>query len=122
MSDPIVLFYDPGTAPFGARLPALCVIEKLKLRRVHNADLNSVLGELAAGTGVPVPPVDQPLPEPVLVFCGLSNSQLDRMLAVLRRQKVFCLKAVLTPDNAKWTFRALYGELTRERESLSKKP
>ena len=115
---PTLLFYDPGTAPFAAKLPGLCAMEKLKLRRVYDADLNSLLGELAAGTAVPLPPVDAPLPEPVLVFCGLSGAQLDRALLLLRRQKVFCLKAVLTHSNASWTFRALHAELVRERDRL----
>lgn len=121
MAQPTILFYAPEGASLAPRLQPMCAMQKLRLRRVYDADLNSPVGELAAGQSVPVPPVDMPLPEPVLVFCGLTGAQLDWMLVGLRKRKIFCIKAILTPDNAKWTFRALYEELTRERESLSKK-
>lgn len=120
MPQPTVLFYAPGDTSFAARLQPLCVMQKLRFRRVYDADLNSAVGELALGQAVPVPPAAQPLPEPVLVFCGLAGAQLDWMLMGLRKRKILCLKAVLTPDNAKWTFRALYEELTRERARMDR--
>lgn len=118
MPQPTVLVYAPADNSFAAKLQPLCVMQKVKLRRVYDADLNSPVGELAQGQSVPVPPVDQPLEEPVLVFCGLSKAQLDWMLVGLRKRKIFCIKAVLTPENAKWPFRSLYTELTRERDKL----
>lgn len=118
MPQPTVLLYAPVDSSFTAKLQPLCVMQKLKLRRVYDADLNSPVGELALGQSVPVPPVDQPLPESVLVFCGLSKAQLDWMLVGLRKRKIFCMKAVLTSENIKWPFRALYEELTRERDKL----
>lgn len=118
MPQPAILLYAPGDDPLAASLHPLCAMRKLRLRRVGDADLNSTVGELALGRVLPAPPVDQPLPEAVLVFCGLSGTQLDWMLTELRKRKIFCVKAVLTPDNAKWTFRALYRELVKERERL----
>ena len=118
MLQPTVLVYAPGDDTLAAALQPLCAIRKLRLRRVYDADLNSTVGELALGQAAPASAAEPPLAEPVLVFCGLSKAQLDWMLVELRKRKIFCIKAVLTPDNAKWPFRALYQELTRERDRL----
>ena len=118
MLQPTVLIYAPGDDALATRLQPLCVMRKLKLRRVSDADINSPVGELALGQAAPIPSAEPPLGEPVLVFCGLSKAQLDWMLVELRKRKIFCIKAVLTPDNAQWPFRTLYQELTRERDRL----
>lgn len=54
---------------------------------------------------------------PCMVFCGLSEEELDTCLAVLRQcsQKV-PLKAVLTPHNQNWNFSKLFAELMEEHQ------
>ena len=55
------------------------------------------------------------IPEPMLVFCGLSSARLDAVLAALRRKGVrIPHKAVLTPHNAEWTPVQLFSELDEE--------
>ena len=82
------------------------------------------VGALAEGRKAPEGAGEHPaLPEPVLVFCGVGSAQLDRLLQALRKLGLprTCLKAVLTGENAGWTFSQLYEELTRERSALSRK-
>jgi len=121
MSKPTILLYDPVGSPWAPKLKQLCAVQGLRLRPVENADLGRPVGVLAAGTApVREVPAVSPISEPVLVLCGLTGAQLDRLLAGLRRLEVprSVLKAVLTPHNALWTFAALYGELCKERLSM----
>lgn len=119
MPNPTILFYSPCPQPYTPKLQQLCAVQGIKLRVMEATDLDRPLSSLAQGfrpTEVPVPV--GPLPEPVLVFCHFSESQLDRALRSLRRLEAFCLKAILTPANAGWTLRELYGELIEERSQL----
>ncbi len=122
MSKPTILLYDPVPSPWAGKLKQLCAVQGLRFRPVETSDLARPLSALAEGT-VPAGevPAAAPLPEPVLVLCGLTSAQLDRLLASLRRLEVprSVLKAVLTPHNALWTFAALYRELCQERLSMS---
>lgn len=122
MSTPTVLFYDPNGAPWGTKLRQTCALRGLRLRPVEAADLGRTVLSLAKGAR----PAGEVLvvsdvPEPMLVFCGLTDRQLDRMLGDLRAMGAprTCLKAVLTPHNGAWTLRELYGELVKERFQLS---
>lgn len=119
MSKAAVLFYTPTPAPYASKLLQFCALQGLKLRVLEGGDLDRTVSALAQGLRPSdPPPAGAPLPEPVMVFCSLTDRQLDRMLQSLRRLGVSCLKAVLTPSNAGWTLRALYDELTRERDQL----
>lgn len=116
-----ILYYTPSPTPWEKSLRQLCAVQALRLRTVETADLDRRVDALAQGLGPSAPsPSGVPLGEPVLVLCGLSSGQLDRLLAALKRMGAGgCLKAVLTDHNAQWTFRALYGELVKERLQLS---
>lgn len=86
---------------------------------MEGPDLERPLSHLSQGLRPQeVPKTSEALPEPALVFCHFSDRQLDRALQSLHRIQAVCLKAVLTPTNAGWTFRALYGELVKERSQL----
>ena len=119
MSTPVILFYSPTPQPYAPKLLQLCAVQGIKLRVLENTDLGRPLTALAQGLRPGSSPVPgEPLPEPVLIFCHFSDSQLDRALRSLRRLEVFCLKAILTPSNSAWTLRELYGELIKERSQL----
>lgn len=119
MPQPTVLCYDPNAAPYLAKLPALCAVQGLRLRRLQAGHLTLPLAELAQGAPAGQAPEEAP-GEPLLVFCHLVPGQLDRLLSALRKAGVprSCLKAILTPTNAGWTPAALYGELCQERDRL----
>lgn len=121
MPNPTILFYSLAPQPYASKLRQLCAVQGIRLRAVENTDLDRSLSVLAQGLQSTGPrPAGEPLPEPVLIFCHFSDKQLDRALLSLRRLQVFCLKAVLTPANAGWTLRRLYGELCKERSQLGR--
>lgn len=119
MPNPAILFYSPAPVPYTPKLRQLCAVQGIRLRAVEGDDLDRPLSALAQGLH-PVGALNagEALPEPLLVFCHFSDKQLDRALLSLRRIQAFCLKAVLTPANAGWTLRELYGELCKERSQL----
>lgn len=119
MANPTILFYSPTPVPYAPKLFQLCALQGVKLRVLDSTQLDRPLTALAQGLrpgALPAP--GEPLPEPVLIFCHFSDSQLDRALRSLRRLEAFCLKAILTPSNSAWTLRELYGELIKERSQL----
>ena len=61
-----------------------------------------------------------PLPEPMLLFCGVSSSLLGKALQVMQQEQIplIPLKAVLTEHNRQWKPRQLYGELSREDQAV----
>lgn len=61
----------------------------------------------------------EPPKEQMLVFCDMESTQLDKLLAALRRMMVQVdYKAVMTPTNKKWNVLRLYAELEREKRSM----
>lgn len=119
MPQPTVLCYDPIGAAYLSKLPNLCAVQGLRLRRLEAGHLGLPLADLVQGAPAGEVPGETP-GEPILIFCRLVPGQLDRLLAALRKAGVprTCLKAILTPTNAGWTLGALYEELSQERERL----
>lgn len=121
MAKPALLLYDPLGSAWVPKLKQYCAIQGLRLRVVEASDLGRAVGALAQGSA-PAGEVSAPapIPEPMLIFCSLSNAQLDRLLSALRRAEAprSLLKAVLTPTNAGWSLSSLYQELCRERQAM----
>lgn len=58
----------------------------------------------------------------MLILNPASEAMLDRALFLMRKEKVtVSLKAVLTPENQKWTSVRLYEEIRKEHEIMHKK-
>lgn len=59
----------------------------------------------------------------VLVMKNFTSSRIDVLLAGLRKAGVpkIELKAIITPQNADWSFFQLYQELVREHDELEEK-
>ena len=119
MPQPTVLCYDPTGAAYLGKLPAICAVQGLRLRRLTTGQLDLPIGALAQGEQADGTQAEA-LGEPILILCQLVPGQLDRLLAALRKAGVprTCLKAILTPTNAEWSLRSLYDELRQERERL----
>lgn len=91
---------------------------------VTPADLDKTISQLAGLPLLPgMPPAALPSllpPRDLLVFCGFSDSLLDRMLAECRGAGLGnVLKAAATPINAGWTLRQLSAELAKEQAALA---
>ena len=80
---------------------------------------------LAALCGLEAPADSAPaarVEEEMLVFAFLPDALLERLLPALRSgMPPVRLKAVLTPDNSRWTCARLCRELRGEAEAFSKK-
>lgn len=59
--------------------------------------------------------------EEMLVMLLADNRILDKLLFQMKKEKVQVpLKAIVTAKNQNWTSRALYSEIKREHESMTK--
>ncbi len=113
-----VLLYN-CSGPEYFKLKQILAMVRLRMHPVGPELYAVPLGELAAGRGE-AGEAGEPFPETMLVFCGVDDALLDKVLQLLRVAKLppIGLKAVLTPDNREWDSRKLYEELTREREAF----
>lgn len=59
--------------------------------------------------------------ESLMLFCGISDKKLDKILFKLRNNKDIQVtyKAVLTPSNSGWTARKLFLELAKEQAAYN---
>ncbi len=117
---PAVLLFAMGAERAGGWRGAA---EKLRIRvrEVSPAEYGLPLGRLAAKEPEgALAPLLAALPEPMLVMAGFSAELMDAYLRETRAAgaQPVALKAVLTPTNAAWDARRLYGELSRERDAL----
>lgn len=98
---------------------------KIRTERFGQEQFHRTLGELAAGQpAVSAVEQDIPLTEPavnkfpgsLLVFAGVTDKHIDKMLFELRRQNIaVTYKAVLTDANQHWNIRRMFVEMERER-------
>ena len=94
---------------------------KINMTSVSNPDPDSLLEDLAQGRAVPQNTSTVPEAS-LLLFCGLREKRLDKLLFELRREEVAVdYKAVLTSTNRTWTLQHLYLELEREKVAISRK-
>lgn len=114
-----ILLYNCSDEKF-FKLKQIFAMLRLRMRMVEPNRYHVSLGELAQGKGEPGEAAE-PLPDPMLVFCGLPQALLNQVLEVIRVAKLppIPLKAVLTDVNRDWNTRQLYEELLKERDSFS---
>ncbi len=108
-----ILMYNCSGPEF-SRLRQIFAMLRLRMRVVEPDRYHVSLGELSQGKG-------EPLPEVMLVFCGLPKALLNQVLEVIRVAKLppIPMKAVLTTANQEWDTLQLYEELCKERESVA---
>lgn len=113
-----VLMYN-CSAPEFSKLKQIFAMLRLRMRVVEPDRYHVPLEELARGKGDPGE-AGAPLPEPMLVFCGLGQALLNQVLEVIRLAKLppIPLKAVLTETNQDWNTVQLHEELLREQEAI----
>lgn len=94
---------------------------KICFQEIAAEDLRQSVGDLAEGKKLPLAaPFDGTAPtESLLVFCGVSEKHLDKLLFSMRKMQIQVdLKAVLTPTNQKWTVLMLLLELGKEKSKF----
>lgn len=107
-------------------LRLICMMIKAQLRPVAREELMQPVGYLAGVPGVEAASesyAGDEAHEEMLVMCGFMRSDLDRLLAGIRKSKLQSvkLKAMLTQHNALWSGLELFKELAQEHEYMSKK-
>ena len=111
------------SGPEFSRLRQIFAMLRLRMRPVGPERYHLSLRELANGEGEASEQAEEPIPEAMLVFCGLGDALLHQVLEVIRLAKLppIPLKAVLTTTNQEWTTRQLREELLKEREAIAAK-
>ena len=114
-----ILMYNCSGEDF-SKLRQIFAMLRLRMRVVEPDRYHIPLEELAQGKGEPGE-MGEPLPEPLLVFCGLPQALFNQVLEVIRAAKLppIPLKAVLTDTNRTWDTRQLHAELLKEREAIA---
>ena len=123
MAGPCVLIYNLDGEE-DRKLRQALVAQRLRVRRVEPVQYGLPLALLAAGHGEPEEQAEgEAFSDRMMVFCGLSQDQLDRVLTALARSGAprVALKAVLTPTNAQWDSRQLREELEREHRAMTQR-
>ena len=103
-----------------SKLKQIFAMLRLRMRVVEPDRYHVSLGELSQGKGEPGER-KEPLPEVMLVFCGLPKALLNQVLEVIRVANLppIPLKAVLTETNRTWDTKQLHAELLQEREAIA---
>ena len=116
-----ILMYE-CSGPEYSKLRQIFAMLRLLMRPVTPDKYHLTLAELADGKGEPLEDASdvKPVPERMLVFCGLNQVLLAQVLEVIRLAKLppIPMKAVLTMNNLQWNTMQLYEELCREREAM----
>lgn len=120
----MILYYAPAAGSGDGKLMAMCVKLGLRLRRVKPEEIGQTVGALAGVAGFDMNPAaesGEPLPEAVMVICGVDERGLDAVLKGMRQPGMpkVALKAMLTQTNCEWTLRALFEELCAERAGIA---
>lgn len=100
-------------------LKLICMMLRAQLRAVAREELLQPVGYLAGLSEVA--PVSEAYSgdegqEEMLLMCGFSRQDLDRLLAAIKKGKLrqVALKAMLTPTNCTWNGLQLLQELSQE--------
>ncbi len=116
----IILAYSLSEARL-SKLRFLCMKLGVLVKAVPEADFAQPVGALCGVTErMESPDAAAPVGE-MIVFCHMSDVQVNRFLTTARQLRVpaFPIKAILTPTNAAWNAAQLYAELTQERAAVS---
>ena len=130
----MVLYYQPerekeaGNASKAAKLKGVLIRMGIRIKNITPEQTGQTVGYLAGFEGFDERETEEgtvlpELEEEMLVMKNFTNRRIDELLAGLRRAGVpkVELKAVVTETNSGWTFYALYEELKKEREAMTKK-
>lgn len=100
-------------------IKSILMLEKILIREVSKEEYGQTIGALAGIKELYNKEAvyeGEDLKKEMMVFAGLSDTKLDKVLQLMRQRKVGKVdyKAVLTPMNITWTVNELYTELAKE--------
>lgn len=107
-------------------IKSILMLEKILIREVSKEEYGQAIGALAGIKELYNKEAvyeGEDLKKEMMVFAGLSDTKLDKVLQLMRQRKVGKVdyKAVLTPMNITWTVDELYTELAKEHAVMSAK-
>lgn len=101
-------------------IAALAANMRIRLKEVNRMQYHQKLKEILDQTpaAAPASGEGEALPGSMMIFCGVSDKHLERILFAMRKKNVRVdYKAVLTPSNQSWTPYALFAQLEMERRA-----
>lgn len=118
----MILLYEVDKLPGWPALQAAIAMKKETYRLVQLDEYQLTLGQLAAGEKAGPSLPANPLPQPMMVLCGLQGPDLSSFLDLARKLGApsIALKAMLTDTNQAWTTLQLYHELQAEHAFFQK--
>ena len=123
----LVLYYSTGDARMKKQemmMKSVLVRMGVKIRNVAPDQVLESVGYLAGVPGFEKREVSETLPEitePMLVMRDFTGRRIDTLLLNLRKAKVpkINLKAIVTEQNAGWSFYHLYEEIGEEHRRMN---
>lgn len=117
-----VLLYNFTDKERADKVKFIFVLMGIKIRSVRKEDYLQPVGALSGIADISRTDAvydGEGFDGEMLVICGLTDPQMDQMLAYFRREGIrIPLKAALTPTNMHWTSLELHDELVREHEAV----
>ena len=112
----IMLCYNLKGTKKGRKIGMLGSFLGFRVKYVEKEEYSKTIGVL---TGLKEEMTD--FEEEMIVMLLADNQTLDKLLFQMRKEKVqIPLKAIVTAKNQNWTSTALYKEVKREHESMTK--
>lgn len=110
----MVLCYHKGNEQL------LCLLEKLHVpcQIISDSDLEKTISICLQEREGEQTKSQVEIPEPFLLFSGISQKRFDEILNLLHPDFPKLMKAVVTQHNQNWTVVQLYRELCRERKNF----
>lgn len=117
-----VLLYNFTNKDRADKVKFIFVLMGIKIRSVRKEDYLQPVGALSGIADISRTDAvydGEGFDGEMLVICGLTDPQMDQMLAYFRREGIrIPLKAALTPTNMHWNSLELHDELVREHEAV----
>ena len=114
----IMLCYNLKGTKKGRKIGMLGSFLGFRVKYVEKEEYSKTIGVL---TGLKEEVAEEASVEEMIVMLLADNQTLDKLLFQMRKEKVqIPLKAIVTAKNQNWTSTALYKEVKREHESMTK--
>ena len=117
-----VLLYNFTDKERADKVKFIFVLMGIKIRSVRKEDYLQPVGALSGVADISRTDAvydGEGFDGEMLVICGLTDPQMDQMLAYFRGEGIrIPLKAALTPTNMHWNSLELHDELVREHEAV----